>query len=84
VKSQKARDVAYGRRAGRWANDQAPSLDKLRRTHTADWPEHDLPDRGPSTPAEWEGLARMAAARRAAGQPLTNNDELALTRYPHP
>ncbi len=33
--------------------------------------------------AVWAGRARMAAARRAAGQPLDTVDHLALTRQEH-
>lgn len=39
------------------------------------------------TPAggqEWEGLARMAQARQAAGLPLTDNDRIALHAHPNP
>lgn len=45
------------------------------------WPSSETWDRpGPASPSEWEGLARMAAARRHAGQPLTTIDVKALTR----
>jgi hypothetical protein len=33
---------------------------------------------------EWEGLARMATAGRAAGRPLGNAEVEALRRYPNP
>lgn len=45
------------------------------------WPTPELNARPtPQTDVEWAGLARMAAARRHAGQPLTPLDLTALTR----
>jgi hypothetical protein len=34
------------------------------------------------TPVEWEGLARMAAARLYAGEPPAPDDKEALRRHP--
>jgi hypothetical protein len=42
----------------------------------------DGPGGGPTGGVTWEGLARMAHARRAAGSPLTELDEQALERHP--
>lgn len=38
----------------------------------------------PATEEEWEGAARMAAARQAAGLPWTQRDHAAIDRYPDP
>jgi len=113
-----ARDVRYGRRAGRWASAGAgqllTELRQLRRRLQAAgrWPEpveltrlfhpdaaarsraHDRDCAGRHRKGEpcpavvdaqdladlWAGRARMAAARRAAGQPLTIVDLEALRR----
>lgn len=45
---------------------------------------HDGDLRGPSGGTPWEGKARMALAREAAGVPLNDVDREALTRYPEP
>lgn len=50
------------------------------------WPTvHDRTARlRPTTTAEWQGLARQALARQAAGVPLTALDVEALDMYPDP
>lgn len=88
-----ARDLRYGRRGGRWADGDAGELDQVldafaaaRRAAGDDWPKPQ--DRTahlrPTTNEGWQGLARMATARRAAGLDLTTLDREALDMYPDP
>lgn len=88
-----ARDVRYGRRGGRWADGDAGSLDEVldafaaaRRSAGDRWPKPQ--DRTahlrPTSNEGWQGLARMALARRAAGLDLAPLDLEALDMYPDP
>ena len=100
-----ARDLRYGRRAGRWGNEWTgrvaellAALDRDRtRARELDrtdplpdgskrWPDrHDFEARNrPTTREQWQGLARMAKARHAAGLPLSDLDAEALDRHPKP
>lgn len=90
-----ARDLRYGRRGGRWAEGtgslealeeiaalRARTIDAHRRDPKKNppWPSHDVEDRAPKTAEEWQGRARMARARQAAGVPLDHVDRMALHR----
>lgn len=79
-----ARDITHGRRAGAWAGPTADELlaeiERSRRRAGNKWPTGDTLDRGPRTPDEWEGRARMAAARHPDNRNLT--DLTALERHP--
>lgn len=88
-----ARDIRYGRRGGRWADGDAGSLDEVldafaaaRRSMGDDWPQpQDRTARlRPTTTEGWEGRARMAEARRAAGLELNDLDREALDMVPDP
>lgn len=88
-----ARDLRYGRRGGRWASDETGELDEVldaidaaRRAKGDDWPKpHDRTARlRPETTVEWQGLARQALARDAAGVALSDLDREALDMYPNP
>ena len=88
-----ARDLRYGRRGGRWASDETGKLDEVlaaidaaRRAKGDEWPQpHDRTARlRPSTSEGWQGRARMAAARRAAGLDLNDLDLEALAMWPDP
>lgn len=88
-------DMRYGRRGGGWLpKDTSPArpakaaaprvdVDPSRRAHP-DVIAADRARRHPGTggdrDAVWAGRARMAAARRAAGQPLDTTDLQALAR----
>jgi hypothetical protein len=77
----KARDVLYGRQGGGWLPDKParPVPEGHERTPV------DLTDRfRPETDDDWEGKARMAKARQAAGASLSAVDLQALDRYPDP
>lgn len=83
----RARDLRYGRRGGRWATDATGKVDEILdtfdrlRQSSDDWP--DLSDAGPGAlPAE--GAARMAHARARAGLELTRADRAALRAFPRP
>lgn len=111
-----ARDLRYGRRGGRWADDDtgtiADDVADLRNAHqrrhtdqpcdqhridqgkapSCPWCHPELLDtvldgpggRRPTGDVEWEGLARMADAKRAAGGTLTDLEAEALDRHPAP
>lgn len=87
-----ARDLRYGRRAGRWASDLAGNVksiladfDRLRHDPDVDWPNPaEAGPHRPSTPDEWNGRARLAQARADAGLPLNSLDAEALSRVPNP
>lgn len=81
----RARDVVWGRRGGRWAGrpvgNLAAEVEQVRaRARTAGtWPElHHTGRSRPTEQVQWQGLARMAAARAAAGRPLSPLDIEAL------
>lgn len=75
-----ARDIRHGRRGGAWAGPTADELladiDHARRRAGDTWPTLDTIDRRPRTPDEWEGRARMAAARHPAARTLVDIEAL--------
>lgn len=90
-----ARDIRYGRRAGRWADgssadkvleELAAMRERTIAAHKRDpkknppWPSLAVDVREPKTDEEWAGRARMARARQAAGVHLDHLDRVALRR----
>lgn len=94
--SNAARDLRYGRRAGRWAGAEAGQVGAIvalfvdERARARDrgepWPDPDLSSkvRLPEGPEEWQGRARLARARALAGLELNETDRAALRSYPNP
>ena len=80
-----ARDIVYGRRGGAWANEARATelLRDIRRAREAagdTWPTIDpFQLRRPTTDEEWEGRARMAAARRPADRTIVDIEALDRT-----
>lgn len=85
-----ATDLRHGRRGGGWqtttARQALAAIGQARQKAGDDWPEHadrtSVFDRDHATVDDWEGRARMAHARRAAGVPLDDIDLEALDHYP--
>lgn len=85
-----ARDLRHGRQGGGWQETTArQALAAIARARTAagdDWPaintRSTVFDPATATVADWDGLARMAHARRSAGHPLDELDLEALDHYP--
>lgn len=77
-----ARDIHYGRRGGAWANEERSTelLRDIRRARKAAgdaWPTFDpFQLRRPQSEEEWEGRARMAAARRPADRTIVDIEAL--------
>lgn len=72
-KGRGARDLRYGRRGGGWVNEGhvpgsgVADVEEIRRKAER-WPAQAAAGSSfvPSSPAQWEGRSRMAAARLAA------------------
>lgn len=83
-KGRGARDLIYGRRGGGWVPEghdpQKPREPSAPSGHDIDYAEVWRP----TTEQGWEGRARMAAARAAAGAPLDTIDRQALQKAGRP
>lgn len=82
-----ARDIHYGRRGGRWAEaDTGRLANELAAAREAaeDWPDSAADSWRPQSREDWEGRARMAAAKADAGGALDALDVEALARIPEP
>lgn len=86
-----ARDLRYGRRGGRWANDVSGNVETILdgfdalRQSSPDWPDPSSNQtREPETEEEWEGRSRLAQARALAGLELNPTDRRALELCPRP